>query len=318
MGRSPFKLLEILLTKHLWIFNTVTLTAVAYFLANGAGELITARILESLPEVEVSPPPRYGRRPEARRAARPPSGRAILDRNIFDSTLGPIDRDASNGVPEEAIDGDPKALVPCDDQDLKLLATVVSDTDDQWSFASLAEGEETHLHRAGEQIGDRTVAEITWQYVLFEEGGGYCYLDMFSEANLDKLKAKRGKKKRRSRNNSRLKKGIKVIGKNKRLVKRRIVKEVMSNPAQFAKNVRFRPRKRNGRVVGYQVRRMKRDGPLALIGFKRRDVIKEINGIPLTNMDKVFKAYQGLGSADEIRFAINRRGRPMELEVRVQ
>lgn len=320
MNRSAFYFVGAQLLKQTWIFNLLTLAAVAYFLANGVGELVAAKLLASLPVVK-SPPPRRPnlRRTRGQRAAEVPTGRAILARNIFDSTVGPIDPDGPDETAEAEEDDDFRTeLIPCDDRELKLLATVVSDTNEQWSFASLAEGKETHLHRTGEQIGDRTIAEITWKYVFFEEEDGYCYLDMFSDTNLDKLKSKRGRKKKRSRIKSRLKKGIKVIGKNKRLVKRGLVKEVMANPTRFTQNVRFRPRKRKGKVVGYQVRRMRRNSPLALLGLKKRDVIKKINGVPLTNMDKVFKAYQDLGSANEIRFAIKRRGKPMNLEVRIQ
>jgi hypothetical protein len=42
MHRSPSNILEILFIKHMWIFNLMTLTAVAYFLAQGAGEKIIA------------------------------------------------------------------------------------------------------------------------------------------------------------------------------------------------------------------------------------------------------------------------------------
>lgn len=183
MHRSPSNILEILFIKHMWIFNLMTLTAIAYFLAQGAGELITARILESLPKVERSPRPRQRpRHPRMQRASKPPTGRAILARNIFDSSVGPIDPDAPVEVSVEEVAEEEKELLPCDDQELKLLATVVSDTNEQWSFASLVQGKERHLHRAGDRVGDRTVADITWQYVFFEEEDGYCYLDMFSVA----------------------------------------------------------------------------------------------------------------------------------------
>lgn len=319
MNRFVINLVEILFTKHMWIFNLITLSTVAYFLAIGVGELAAEQLRESLPVEKYSPPrPQMPRPLREQWPSKPLSGRAILARNIFDSTVGPIDPDAPADIPVEEFDDETAELLPCDDQNLKLLATVVSDSNAQWSFASLAQGRETHLHRIGAHIGDRTVADITWQYVFFEEEDGYCYLDLFSDTNLDKLKAKRGRGIPRSGVSSRLKKGVKVIGKNKRLVKRRLVKEVMADPKRFTQNVRFRPRKQNGKLIGYQVRRMHRDSPLSLLGLKKRDVIKKINGIPLTNMDNVFKAYHGLGSAENIRLAINRRGKPMELEVRIQ
>jgi general secretion pathway protein C len=312
--------IELLFTKHFWIVNLITLALVAYFLASGTSELIAASLMGSLPSPYESPVQGLKKlRPPRRKKIERKSGRAILERNIFDSTVGPIDPDGRPDEPAKEDPDEPDELSPCDESNLKLLATVVSDSDDRWSFASLSEGQETRLHRVGDKVGDQTVAGITWRYLFLEEESDLCFLDLFGESNLAKHGTKTSPQgRKRSRTNGRLQKGVKILGNNERVVDRQIVNEVMANPTKFSKNVRFRPERKNGRIIGYKLRRMRRGGPLSLLGLKRRDVIKEINGVALTSMDKVIKAYQGLSSADEIRFSVNRKGRPLELKVRVQ
>jgi hypothetical protein len=314
------RLLGLLLTKLSWIVNLITLTIVAYFLAEGTSAVISMKILDALPaRAEIPESRMVRRRPAHRRPFTPKSGEDILARNIFDSIVGPIDPNGEPTTPaeEETTDEDTE-LAPCDEQDVKLLATVVSDTNPRWSFASLLDGQQSELCRMGDKVGDRVIAGITWRYLFLERDDELCFLDLFSETNLAKREQRPGRRGKQNRVKDQFKSGVKVLGKNERLVERRLMDRVMANPAKFAKTVRFRPQRKNGKIVGYKLRRMRRSSPLSLLGLKRRDVIKGINGIELTSMDKVFEAYQGLKSAKNVRFSITRRGKPVELKIRIQ
>ena len=179
--------MSLLLTRYSWIINLVTLAVVAYFLADGTSEVIAAKILDELPSRPVVPENRLPhRRPPRHGPFTPKSGEDILSRNIFDSIVGPIDPNGETEAPEEETADAPHELTPCDEADVKLLATVVSDSNARWSFASLLEGQQSDLHRVGDKIGDRVIAGITWRYLFLEKDDELCFLDLFSETNLAK------------------------------------------------------------------------------------------------------------------------------------
>ena len=320
MRTEVSRILELLLTKYAWILNLIVITCAAYFLAGGTGELIAMEVSARLPSGADNPLPRPPRRPVKREKYIPKTGTAILERNIFDSSQGPIDPDQPDPEEvEEELPTGPVDLTVCDEDNLKLLSTVVSDADPQWSFASLQEGTDTRMRRIGDTVGELTVADITWRYLLFEEEHSFCYLDLFSENNLSKGHGKKSRRRRgRAGFRDRLKKGVRRVGNNERVVDRGLVREVMANPSKFTKGLRFRPKKERGKVVGYSIRRMARNSPLSLLGLKRSDVITAVNGKPMTNMNTMLGLYSKLGSTNEVRVSVKRRGKPMTLKVRVK
>ena len=319
MRVETFRAVELLLTRYFWIINVIMITCAAYFLAGGAGELIVMEISERLPNGADAPQPRVLRRPLRRETHKVATGTAILERNIFDSAEGPIDPDHQEpDETETTLPSGPVELTVCEADALKLLSTVVSDAEPRWSFASLKDGTETRLLRIGDSIGERVVADITWRYLLLEGVSSYCYLDLFSENNLSKG---RGKKSRRNRGRSlknRLKNRIQKLGKNERIVKRGLLKEVMADPSKFTKGLRFRPKKERGKVVGYSISRMSKNSPLGLLGLRKSDVVTAVNGKPMTNMNTMLGFYSKLGATREVRLSIKRRGKPITLKVRVR
>jgi hypothetical protein len=212
--------------------------------------------------------------------------------------------------------------VPCDNTKVRLLATVVSEEVPEWSFASVIENGEKSLRRIGDQAGQRVVSWISWKYLFLEGEEDYCYVDLFSEENISPPKKR--KKRRRSRPSRRaarreeLKKGVKVVSKNERIVDRELVDKMINNPNRLMRGLRFRPYRKRGEVVGYKLRRLSSRSPLSLLGAKKGDVIKEINGVEITSVDKALLAYQKLNSTDDFVFSISRRGKPMELKISIQ
>lgn len=63
---------------------------------------------------------------------------------------------------------------------------------------------------------------------------------------------------------------------------------------------------------------MRSNSLISALGVKKGDVIREVNGIQLTSMDKILQAYQRLKTQDELRFSISRRGRPVELDIQIR
>jgi general secretion pathway protein C len=80
----------------------------------------------------------------------------------------------------------------------------------------------------------------------------------------------------------------------------------------------MRPRQVDGKVVGFQLRRVPRGTLLDLLGLKSGDELKSINGFALTGPEKALQAYARLRTADAIVVTAVRNGKPLELEYRIQ
>jgi hypothetical protein len=310
---------------HFWVFYLFTIAASAYFLADGTSELVAAELFAEL---------RQGKRDSNNTSKtlthsgetyrfEKKSGLPILERNIFDSVTGPVSPYADveqEWEEEEDLEDEDLPLIPCEENTLKLLATVVSSCSPNWSFVTVSDGKEKSLHRMGDKAGDREVSWISWRYLFLKGPDDICYIDLFGEENLScKNRKKRSPRKAQaSIQKDDFKNGIRVVSQNERIVDRSLVDKIMGDPIKFMKGSRFRPHRKDGKIVGFRLRRMSSKSPLSLLGAKRGDVINGINGIQLTSMDKALQAYQRLKSTDDLVFYITRRGKPMELKIAIQ
>ncbi len=306
------------LPNHIWVFEIVAIAMVAYFLANATGEIFVSKLISKFPLSErgtLNRLHRHVRRPSSRKP-NVVSGEPILRRNIFDSRVGPIDRHADEKVEVEPELPKETTLAPCLQTGLRLLATVVSDENEALSFATISEGNKKRWYQVGDTIGEREIAGISWRYLLLEGPNDYCYIDIFGDENFIQKKPKG--RRARARWLADLKKEVKVVGKNQRVADRHVVNQIMSNPTAFIRNLGARPRRVGGRVVGYQLRRVHKRSPMTLLGLQRKDVVRQINGIDIKSKNDLQKAYQQLRSSSEVRFAITRRGKPVNLSVSIQ
>jgi len=307
------------LTKHFWVLNIVTLALVAYFVADGATDLLAAELSELVPETTGLAPASAHTSPTDRRwrVMEPVDGTPILRRNIFDSTVGPID---PNAIPPEELSG-----LELDEDDLPLLdcaevrevnvdvsSTVVSESNPQWSFAAVAHDRDSYLCRVGDMVDGRVVTHISWRYLFLRGDDDECYVDL-----LDKPKRKSKRRGRRRLSNKDIKRGIGVVGPMERKVDRAVLDSALANPAKFARSVRVKPYKKRGKVTGFRVRRVKRSSPFYKLGVRKNDIIHSVNGIELTSMDGALEAYQRLRNEDNLVFSLTRKGRHQDLTIHI-
>ena len=314
--------MEKTLTRYFWVLNLITLAVVAYLLAGGTGELVAASISESLPSTghrTLLAAGKPGRRKDAS-AGQTPDGSAILRRNIFDSTF--LAGDENDEFDSDDVDllgeEDELPLVPCSGGGVSLLATVAADDDPEWSFATISEGKEKKLCRVGDRVGDRTVSWITWRYLFLRSPSEECYIDLFGEPGGDKKSSKRDRSAPGASSGTDIKDGIKIISDTERVVDRSVIDQVMTEPSKFIRSVRIRPYRENGQVTGFKLRRFDSKSPLGLLGAQRGDVIHAINGVKLTSVDDAMSAYQNLQTMNDLTFSITRKGKPMEMNIRIK
>lgn len=311
--------MEKILTKYFWVFNGIVLALIAFFLAQGTGEIVASELSDVLPADGAQTTPMRQSRTSFKPAFwTPPDGTPILKRNIFDSVQGPLDGSAETAIEDAPVSptGD-LPLVPCSPGKVQLMATVASKEDIMWSFASITEGGTMRLCRMGDEVDGRIVSGITWRYLFLRGTTDECYVDIFGEEGVS-VPAQRVAGAPGEGGNEELSNSIQKVSDTEHVVDRGLVDKLLADPTQFIRSVRVRPVKQNGETVGFKLRRFQPDSPLAMLGAQKGDIIHAVNGMQLTSVDKALAAYQGLRSAGDLTFSITRNGQPMELSVRIR
>lgn len=310
--------MEKFLSRYSWVLILAALAAIAFFSAQGVGEIVASSASEMLPgKAEAKRavallPPRTSRHASAR-----PDGTAILERNIFDSIVGPVLPGAEDeeAGPQPAGDGE-LPLVPCPSGSLKLLSTVASSNNAAWSFATVRSGQQTALYRVGDQLDGRTVVAISWRFLLLRGTSDDCYLDLYGEEGA--LTRATPARQSGAPSDQSLAAGIEVNSETERTVKRELVDDALANPTKFARSVRVRPYTQDGENKGFRLRKIEKGSPLELLGAQRGDIIHAVNGVPLTSVDAALAAYQNLRSENRLTFSITRRGQTMDLVINIR
>ena len=294
--------------QRFWAFEITLLAVVAYFTAEGVGTLVLSHaVAELTPAKSAMETGRASVHPKL-----PPlmlqeqfhlrMGEPLLRRNIFDSKTGPIDRDAADRT--EGEDGtktpDPQ-IIPCENTGIQVQSTVASSDAPEWSFVTLNDKGQRKFLRIGDKLNDKEVAWISWQYLFLQDQSDVCYIDLFGTENL----APRGR----------------TTAPGRRVpssLTRAAVQKMLRNPTRFAKQVRFRPKRSGGKVIGYEIRRLSRSGSLSRIGLIKRDVVKKINGVPLTSTARISDAFARIQKANSLHFSVLRHGAPVEINIPIR
>ncbi len=312
--------MEKALTKYFWVLNLTMIAAISALLANGFGEVIATSVSDSLPGYKDEP--KHPTQQKNRRKAYKADGTPILERNMFDSVTGPIfpedEEDDESFEDETPVDMGGLPVVPCTSSRIKIMVIMADKNDQQWSFASINDGSENKIIKVGDKVENRTVAGISRRYLFLSNSSEICYLDMFPDE-----KPKPGRKKPRAvaandKKGMDFKNGVQVISETERIVDRSLVDKVLASPEKFIRSVRVRAQRRNGKITGYKLRRFRKNSPLALLGAKKNDVIHAVNGQELSGAEQALSLYSSLRSESDLVFSITRKGKPMDLTIKIR
>jgi len=92
--------------------------------------------------------------------------------------------------------------------------------------------------------------------------------------------------------------------------------QLLENPVELARMVRFQPYVRDGELVGYRVQPRQADARmLADLGLRPSDVITRLNGRPLTDPRQANEALQSLRQARTIQVTFLRDGQQQQMNI---
>lgn len=322
-----------------------TLALSALFLARGTTSLVAGSILPvSAPKVATATFGKAERPP----GTEPPDPHAILKRNIFDPTTGPLwpPKPVDAPVDPNALDQAPPAELaagevppPCEGTSLKLVASVYSERFPEWSFATVTTGaEQPLLYRKGGRVADNEVYAIYPKAVFLRQSNRhFCSLALFtplvasgtpptSIANkqpippvatttpmLGAVPAAGG-----AISEEELNQNVTAVSETKYTVQRTFVDKILQNQAEIMRSARIVPHEENGQVVGVKLYGIRRNSLLGKLGLQNGDLLRTINGFDMASPDSALEAYSRLRSANNLSVAVVRRGRPMSLDYDIQ
>lgn len=306
-----------------WIVGALIATA-AYFQALGMSHLIAITILQSGAGAPSAP----------HLAARPrilpddvhvTKADAILERNPFDSTTGPLVPlpDDEPEPPPPAADRDPLRDPPCDAGRVVLIA--VSD-DASWSFAVI-EGPDGHtqLWRLGGDAPGGTIERISWDRVWLTSGNARCQMRLGKGGDPPPPPSSGPVPQARPAVEPPFMNTIppEIAARIRRTsatefqVDRAAVDMLLEQQALLMRSARVIPERRGGEVVGLKLR-IKPGSMLESLGLQSGDSLRSINGFDITDPQKALEAYARLRTADRLSVAIEREGRPMTIDFNIR
>jgi general secretion pathway protein C len=271
----------------------------------------------------------------------PPDIKAILARNAFDPSTGPLWPPKPAEAPpaeeaEETIVEEqpiPGQMPPACDDKVKLVATVFSERFPDWSFATLGSGSDAPLlYRIGGKVTDRELVSVYPRSVyLRQTNGRLCSLTLFGTPSAAKPSAAPAAPAEPtpapavastaasgSLGEAELDAAINKQSESSYTVQRDFVDKLLSNQAEIMRSARIVPHEENGQVVGVKLYGIRRNSLLGKLGMQNGDLLRTINGYDMASPDSALEAYAKLRSAANLSVAVTRRGQPMALEYNIQ
>ncbi|HEX6274270.1 MAG TPA: type II secretion system protein GspC [Polyangiaceae bacterium] len=261
-----------------------------------------------------------------------PAGDIILERNVFDSRTGPLPK-PSEPPPVPAPPVDPLRAPRC--AGVRVVATTQSQNPLE-STAMVETGDEPRasVRRVGDMVGHRRVAfigrnPVEWGPAVWLSGDdGLCQTVLFDQPPPPGLSpaasapVTSAKEAQRSGGASKLPHAL--AAKIERLsstsfgIDRTAFEAMVESATTLLRSVRLRPAQVEGKVVGFELRKVPAGSLLDVIGLKSGDRLLSVNGYELTGPAAALQAYAKLRTASTIRVQATRGGTPLELEYRIR
>jgi len=102
-----------------------------------------------------------------------------------------------------------------------------------------------------------------------------------------------------------------------KVIDRSLLEHYANNMDDIYKNIGITEVKNGKNLEGFRLTFVRKDSPFAKLGVRRDDVIKEINGQPITSYNAAFEVYKNIKNVENLSLKINRGKEEMELEYEI-
>ena len=289
-----------------WILAALIAVA-AYFQAAGISHLIGTAIA---PAGSPAPLPT----PRARSIAavaldHTTEASAILARNPFDSTTGPL---VGDPVPQgEALQAAVRDIGPCETARVVLIS---ASDDPSWSFASIySEGARPMLRRVGDEVAGFQVESIERDRVRLTSKQVRCEAVLGAVIKAPPPPPDGRPTTRPGGVPPEIAAGIRRTGERSFTVQRGALDAILARQAELFGRIRIAPDKDGLRIAG-----IKPDSLLGSLGLQTGDHLQRINGFDIADPHSALEAYSKLMSADHLTISASRGGQPLNYDLKIE
>jgi len=284
-----------LLKKYFWLINLVLITILVWAAVNLVLTVVTTRLevhsgqgahisnLRTLDDKGVPPLTTYD---------------PIVNNNIFNPGVRP----AAASPDEEKVSGPANEKLPVTKLNLLLKGTAVRIPDNEslaviYNRTTRKQG----LYRVGAAIEDAVIESIQPDRVILKRGQRKETLFLSRERVQEKASVPSRVLPTRTSGSP-----VHQTAADNYVLDREQVTDMISNINQFMTQLRVRPHFVQGKPAGYLVTDIKKGSLIEQIGLKNGDVLKSVNGTPITKPDQAFAAYQQLLDESQITLELQR------------
>lgn len=199
--------------------------------------------------------------------------------------------------------------------DFSLIGTMAGHEELSYAVVRLKSNNETEVVQVGDQIGGNA-------YVVAIRPREIEILD--AERSLKKIPLLEGTEisgaggKGSSGEPIDIAKGITQMGDGEFKVDQKIVEDTMENPFLMMRGGAAVPKVENGRIVGFQVKRIRPNSFYAKIGLKDGDIIHRINSVELNSPEGLLSLFTELRAAKSIAVDVTRDNQRQTLNYEVR
>jgi len=97
------------------------------------------------------------------------------------------------------------------------------------------------------------------------------------------------------------------------VVTKKDITKYSQNPSQIWKDIAIAPLKKNGKIEGFKINRIKAGSKMATLGLKRGDVIIRANNVKLSSFNDALKLYKDIDNIDTISLVVLRNNQEKEI-----
>lgn len=102
-----------------------------------------------------------------------------------------------------------------------------------------------------------------------------------------------------------------------KVIDRSLLEHYANNMDDIYKNIGITEVKNGKNLEGFRLTFVRKDSPFSKLGVRRDDVIKEINGQPITSYNAAFEVYKNIKNVENLSLKIKRGRDEMELEYEI-
>ncbi len=179
---------------------------------------------------------------------------------------------------------------------------------------------EKYLREGDTFLDGYKIVKIERRKIVVEHGGTLTQIGISPPEKKVKTRRPIPTPFRRSRTKPAADKNIKVtkLDDTSFAVDERTVDYLTENINKLISHVRIIPYFESGKPAGFRLAAIRPGSEFSMLGFSPGDIIKKVNGIPLTSPEKIYTIFQNLKDERKIEVDILRRGKRITLEYEIR